>query len=89
MSPYYFKNIIYLACCCLGDEYLDEIDLYQKDERERLYPKQPFIQQNNLRKSQSLCLSKPSPKIITTYKNKKQRKQRIGLKWIIGDEYLN
>ena len=89
-----WKDFIYIACCCLRDEYLDEIDEYNKEQikqrekekdKERLFPKEPTNQNNTsiLRKTQSCCFSRPSPK------TKKEKKRRKGLKWIIGDEYLN
>ena len=85
MAPSYWKDFIYVVCCCLGDEYLDEIDTYNKAERERLCPKQPKIQQNAilLRKAKSCYFPK-----LSTNKNG-QKEKRNGLKWIIGDEFLN
>lgn len=86
MPPSCWKDFIYVACC-LGDEYLDEIDECNKQrEKERLCPKEPTVQNNTsiLRKTQSSCFPKPSPK--TTNEKKKKRK---GLKWIIGDEYFH
>ena len=32
MAPSCWKDFIYIACCCLGDEYLDEIDEYNKQQ---------------------------------------------------------
>ena len=88
MAPSCWKDLIYVMCCCLGDEYLDEIDEYNKQrEKERLCPKEPTIQNDTsiLRKTQSCCFPVPLPK--TTNETKKQK--RKGLIWIIGDEYLN
>lgn len=94
MPPSYWKDFIYIVCCCLGDEYLDEIDEYNKEqikqrekEKERFYLKEPTVQNNTifLRKTQSCYFPRPSPK--TT--NEKKKKKRKGLNWIIGNDYLN
>ena len=94
MAPSCWKDFIYVACCCLGDEYLDEIDEYNKQqnkqrkkekEKERLCPKESTVQNNTsiLRKTQSCCFPRPLPKTNT------KKKKRKGINWIIGDEYLN
>ena len=58
MAPSCWKDFIYVACCCLGDEYLHEIDEYNKQrerEAERLCPKEPTIHHDAsiLKKTQS------------------------------------
>ena len=96
MAPSCWKDFIYVACYCLGDEYLDEIDEYNKEqikqreiekEKERLCPKEPIFQKDRtiLRKTQSSCFPIPSPKTLNHNKTKKRK----GLIWIIGDDYLN
>ena len=89
MAPSCCKDFIYVVCCFLGDEYLDEIDAYNATknmESQKLCPKKPTIQnsKNLLRKTQSCCFPNSSPK--TTTEPKKQK--RKGLNWIIGDDYL-
>ena len=92
MPPSCWNDFIYMTCCCLGDEYLDEIDAYQKAEREKLYPKQPVIQQNKntIRKTKSYCLlTQPIKNSKPTQQGVKSNSSKKDLKWIIGDEYFN
>jgi hypothetical protein len=75
MAPSCWKEFIYVVCCFLGDDYLDEI--YEYEEKEQLCPRQLSLQTNkqSMRKTQSCCLIQTSQK--TTNKKKKKRQNKL------------
>lgn len=70
MAPSCWKEFIYVVCCFLGDDYLDEI--YEYEEKERLCPRQPSLQTN-----------KQNMKITNSNSDKNTTKK---IKWILGNE---
>ena len=73
MAPSCWKEFIYVVCCFLGDDYLDEI--YKYEEKEQLCPRQPSLQRN-----------KQNIKITNSNSGKNTTKK---IKWIIGDQHLS
>jgi hypothetical protein len=73
MAPSCWKEFIYVVCCFLGDDYLDEI--YEYEEKERLCPRQPSLQTN-----------KQSMKKTNSNSDKNTTKK---IKWILGDQHLS
>ena len=84
MAPSCWKEFIYVVCCFLGDEYLDEN--YEYEEKQRLCSRQPSLQTNkqSLKKTQSCCFIPIREKTKTKIKKKKSK-----VNWIIGDEHLS
>ena len=72
MAPSCWKEFIYVVCCFLGDDYLDEI--YEYEEKERLCPRQTTIQTNK----QSMKITNSNSDKNTTNK----------IKWILGTDSL-
>lgn len=70
MPHSYWKEFIYVVCCFLGDDYLDEI--YEYEEKERLCPRQPSLQTNK----QNMKITNSNSDKNTTNK----------IKWILGNE---
>jgi hypothetical protein len=70
MAPSCWKEFIYVVCCFLGDDYLDEI--YEYEEKEQLCPRQPSLQTNK-------------QNIIRTDSNYDKNTTKK-IKWILGTE---
>jgi hypothetical protein len=73
MAPSCWKEFIYVVCCFLDDDYLDEI--YEYEEKEQLCPRQTTIQ--------------PQIQNIIRTDSNSDKNTTNKIKWIIGDQHLS